>query len=246
MVSRMPVPLLVAIVVAVVAMLIWQRVRLRAGLAENQDKQFGSVTDRLGMRVEEGDPNTNLLYFMEKMGSYKRQLRASGQPYAHSASFVVMDGVEKSEYLVYRRITHSFGCYLDVKLQQRVGPFEVVLRHPNQYLIPMQDLAERAELLEMPSGDAAIDAQFVIRATDARTAAALVPALQILSSQLFVHLAGEGEQLWINFTRMALPYFAGGVEEYMLAIETAACSIEGQPLPARLGAPAVPTKALGQ
>jgi len=116
----MPMPLVLVIVIAVIAMAIWQRLRLKQSLAQNEDKNFGSVADRLGMRVEAGDPNTNLLYFMQQRGSYKRELRASGQPYAHPATFVVMDGVEKTNYLVYRRITHSYGCYLDVKLQQPV------------------------------------------------------------------------------------------------------------------------------
>jgi hypothetical protein len=176
---------------------------------------------------------------MEKMGNYKRTLRASGQPYAHAASFAVMDGVQSSDYLVYKRTTHSFGCFLDLKTQQTVAPFEVVLRSPNQYLIPNQDFVERAELRETPSGNPAIDSQFVIRAADAKTATALVPALQILATQLFVHLAGEGTQIYSSFTRTALPYLSGAAEEYMLGIETAACAIEGLPLPARIGAPSV-------
>ena len=234
----MPIPLVIVFAIGVIAYYIWQRLRLKQNLVQNQDKNFGSIASRLGMRVDEGDPNTNLLYFMEKMGNYKRTLRASGQPYAHPASFAVMDGVQTSNYLVYKRTTHSFGCLLDVKLQQPVAPFEVVLRDPNQYLIPNQDYAERAELRETPSGNPAVDSQFIIRTTDAKTAAALVPALQILSSQLFVHLAGEGDQVYSSFTRTALPYLSGAVEEYMLGIETAACSIEGMQLPARIGAPA--------
>lgn len=231
----MPIPLVIVVAIAVVAMLIWQRMRLRQSLAQNGDKNFGVVADRLGMRVEEGDPNTNLLYFMEKMGNYERSLRASGQPYAHPGSFVVLDGVKTSDYLVYKRSTHTFGCFLDVKLKQTVAPFEVVLRNPNQYLVPHQDFSERSELRETPSGNATIDGQFVIRASDAKLAATLLPALQILATQPFVHLAGEGNQIWMSFTRMALPYFSSAVEEYMLALESAACSVEGMPLPARIG-----------
>lgn len=243
----MPIPLLVVVVIVVVAMVIWQRLRLKQGLAQNQDKNFGAIADRLGMRVEEGDPNTNLLYFMQKMGNYKRTLRANGQPYAHATSFVVMDGYESTNYLVYRRITHSYGCYLELKLKQPVAPFEVVRRNPNQYLIPNQDLSDRVQLRETPSGNPTIDAEFVIRTTDPRVAAALVPALQVLTPQLFVHLAGEGDQLWTNLTRMALPYFAGAVEEYLLGIETAACAIEGAPLPARIATPVLqPQLSVGQ
>jgi hypothetical protein len=242
----MPIPIVIILVVAVVALFIYQRVRLKQGLAENQDKAFGAVADRLGMHVEVGDPSTNLLYFMEKMGNYERELRASGQPYAHPASFQVIDGVKKQDLIVVRRVTRTYGCFLQLKLRVQIPPFEVVLRNPNQYLIPTQEMAERPELREMPSGNPAVDAQFVIRTADPRTAASLAAALQILAQQLFVHLAGEGDELWVNITRMGLPYFAAAPEEYMLAIETAACALEGQPLPARLAIPQAQAKALGQ
>jgi len=241
----MPIPLVIVMVIAVVALLIFQRLKMKQGIAQNADKNFGAVAERLGMRVEEGDPNTNLLYFMEKMGSYERVLRATGKPYGHVATLKVIDSVKKQDFAAFRRVTKSYGCFLQLKLQQQVAPFEVILRNPNQYIIPTEDMAERTDVRESPSGNAAIDAQFIIRAADPRIAAALTPALQILSQQLFVHLAGEGDELWINVTRMGLGYFAHSIEEYMLAIETAACAIEGQPLPARIAIPA-PSKALGQ
>lgn len=48
----MPTPVVVVLVIAVIALFIYQRVRLQHGLAQNQDKTFGAVADRLGMRVE--------------------------------------------------------------------------------------------------------------------------------------------------------------------------------------------------
>ncbi|MGC4069416.1 MAG: hypothetical protein QM784_33145 [Polyangiaceae bacterium] len=84
----------------------------------------------------------------------------------------------------------------------------------------------------------------MIRSAEPGIASLLAPALSVIAQQPFVHLAGEGNQLWITFTRMALPYFASAVEEYMLLLETAACAIDGLPLPARLAAPAAPTQAL--
>ena len=242
----MPLPLVFVLVIVVLGLFIFQRMKLKQGLAENQDKNFGAVADRMGLRVETGDPNTNLLYFMEKMGNYDRELRASGQPYAHIASFLVKDGVKKQDLIAVRRITRTYGCFLQLKLRQPIAPFEVVLRNPNQYLIPTEDMAERVDLQEAPSGNPTVDAQFVIRTLDPRVAAALVPALQILSAQLFVHLAGDGDELWVNVTRMGLPYFSAAPEEYMLAVETAACALEGLPLPARMAVPGAPAKALGQ
>lgn len=242
----MPLPLVIVIVVAVFALFIYQRMRLKQGLAQNQDKNFGAIAARLGMHVEEGDPNTNLLYFMEKMGNYRRELRASGKPYAHAGSFKLVDGVKTQDYIAVRRVTHTYGCFLQLQLQRTVASFEVVLRSPNEYLVPNQELADRTELREMPTGNAAIDAQFIVRSSEPGTAALLAPALEILSQHLFVHLAGDGNELWIGVTRWGLPYFAQAAEAYLLAIETAACALEGQALPARIAVPPVPTTELGR
>ena len=233
----MSIPLLIVVVIATFAMFIWSRKKLKTGMAQSQDKTFGSVAVRMGLRVDEGEPNTNLLYFFEQGGNYKRTLRATGQPYAHATTFWLTDSVERKEFFRYIRTTKSYGCFLEVKPQQPVAPFEVMLRNPHKYIIPPQDLGDRAELREIPSGNPAIDAQFIIRAVDTRVPAALVPALQILSQQLYVHLAGEGDLIWMNMNKTGLAYFSAAAEEYLLAMETAACSFEGKPLPARLMAP---------
>jgi hypothetical protein len=243
----MPIAFVVVVVIAAVVLLVFQRMRLQQGIAQNQDKDFGAIAARLGLRVEVGDPSTNILYFMEQMGNYERELRASGQPYAHPVAFRLVDSVKSQDFVAVRRVTRTYGCFLQLKLRKQIPPFEVVLRSPNQFLIPTRDLAERTELRDALSGDTSVDAKFVIRAADPLLAPLLAPALAVLAQQLFVHLAGEGDELWINVTRMGLPYFSAAPEEYLLAIETAACSIEGLALPARLGVPAMPpTVALGQ
>jgi hypothetical protein len=226
---------IVVIVVAVLGLYGWQFMQRKKSLAENQDKTFGAVAERLGLQVLEGDPNQSLYFFVERHGDYQRQLRAQGTPYGRDAFFTLMDGVKSSEYVVYRRTVHSFGCFLETALQTQTTPFEVVLRNPNPHLPPHEGMEERPELREMPSGDAAIDAKYRIRATDPKVPPALVPALRILEQQIFVHIAGEGDRVWNSFTRGSLPYFAYAVEEYLLALETAACSLEGRPLPARVG-----------
>jgi hypothetical protein len=86
------------------------------------------------------------------------------------------------------------------------------------------------------TGHLALDARFVVRAADPRVGPALVPALQALDAQLFIHLAGEGGAVWMAFTRWGLPYLSYAPEEYLLALESAACAFEGRPAPARLPA----------
>jgi hypothetical protein len=210
---------------------------LSGALAANADKNVGAVAARLGLHVTEGDPNTNLLYFQQPTGDYSRQIVARGEPYGRPVSFTIIDGQKTSEYLVARKVTTKFGCLLEATTQVNVPAFELYLRQPNQYLVPPVEFADRADLKDTPTGVPDLDALFVVRSADPRVAVALVPALKVLSTSLIAHLAGEGNRIWMSFGRYGLPYLGTGPEELLLALESAACGLEGRAAPAGLGAP---------
>jgi hypothetical protein len=228
-----PLPFVYVIVAAVLGLLVWQWRARAAGMAKHSDKTLGAMTQRMGLAVEAGDPSVNLLYFQHPSGQYHRELRASGQPYGRPVTFMLTDGTKISEYIVVRKITMSFGCCLEARVAVGLPPFEVVLRTPNEYLIPHQEMTERG-MPEVRTGRADLDGTFVVRAADPRVGPALVPALEALVGQQFVHLAGEGGAVWMSFTRWGLPYLSYAPEEYLLALESAACAFEGRPAPARL------------
>jgi hypothetical protein len=215
---------------------LWSRRRLSSALASNSDKNVGAVAARLGLQVTEGDPNTNLLYFQQPTGDYARQIVASGKPYGRPVSLTIIDGQKTSDYLVARRVTTKFGCLLEAATQVNVPPFELYLRQPNQYLVPPIEFADRADLRETLTGVPELDALFIVRSADPRVAVALVPALKVLSTSLVVHLAGEGNRIWMSFSRFGLPYLGSGPEELLLALESAGCGLEGRAAPAGMGA----------
>lgn len=217
----------------VVVFAIWSRWKLAKGKREQGDKNVSAVAARLGMGVVEGDGNINLYYFQQPARDFERKIVCHGQPYGRPASWWLMDGQKTNDYLVVRKITHSFGCFLEVQTQIQGPVFEAVLRAPNEYLIPHQELAERGDLHPVSTGNAQLDAMFVVRASDPRVGPALAPALTILASHLYVHLAGSENRIWSSFSRTALPYFGSAAEEYLLAVEAAACAIEGRPIPAQ-------------
>jgi hypothetical protein len=232
------IPWIVYLVVPLaLGLMIWQRRKLSSAIAASGDKSFGAVAQRLGLAITEGDPGINLLYFQQPARDFDRTLSAQGQPYGRPARFTLIDGKKTSNYIVARKITTSYGCFLEVDIQVRVPAFELSLREPNQYLVPNLEFAQRADLNPASTGDPELDRLFLIRAADPRIAPALIPALKVLSTQLAVHMAGEGQKLWISFPRFALPYFAQGPEEFLLALESAACGLEGRPAPARLSLP---------
>lgn len=220
--------------IAIVAWAIYSRKKLAQAQVEHADKSLGAVASRLGMTLSEGDPNLNLLYFQQPHGDFTRRLHMAGQPYGRPASLTVVDGQKTSELIVMRQVTHTFGCFLETTLGFHCPAFEVVLREPNQYLIPNQEFGEREDLVPASTGNPTLDQHFIVRAQDPRLAPALASALNLLSTHFFVHLAGEGQRLWMSFTRVGLASLASAAEEYLLALESAAAGLEGKPMPAQL------------
>ncbi len=222
----------------VLGLFFYQRKRMATTLAANSDKTLGVIASRLGMRVVEGDPSLNLLYFQQPSGDFKRSLRAEGQPYGRPARLTIVDGQKTNEYVVAKKITQTFGCFLEVTLAIRVHPFELTLRSPQQYLAPNLELEHRTELQTVSLADPALEQMFVVRSADPQVPERLRAALQLLSTQQFVHLAGEGDRIWMSFTRFGLASLSYAPEELLLALEAAACGLEGRPAPAGLGMPA--------
>ncbi|MGE5786568.1 MAG: hypothetical protein ACM3ZE_18370 [Myxococcales bacterium] len=126
----MSLSLVIVIVVSVIALCVYQRNRMKQGAAQNQDNKFGAIAARLGMQVEDGEPNTNPHLLMEKVGDYKRELRASSKPYAHAGSLMGTDGVKTNDYIAIRRVVHTCGCSLQLQLQREVAPVIGVVHGP--------------------------------------------------------------------------------------------------------------------
>jgi hypothetical protein len=211
---------------------IWNKMRLKRSMGEHEDKTVRSVAERMGLSVVEGDPQLNLLYFMQPSGDYERTIRLEGRPYGRPVRLWVSDGKKTSEYVVARTITRSYGGRLTVEVPT-APVFEVLLRNPNQYLVVEPEYADRP-LQEVSTGDAMLDAHFIVRAEHPAIGPMLVHALSLLSTHLYVHLAGGNGTLWMRLERMGLSYVASAPAEYLLALETAACGVEGKPAPASI------------
>ena len=221
------------VIALVVGFALYQKKRMGEFKAANADKNLGSVAARLGMTVVEGDPNLNLLLFQQPAGDFERKIRLAGQPYGRPTSFLLFDGKKTNDYVIVRKITQSFGCFLEAQTNVTFPAFEVVLRNPHQYLPPALEFADRPELREVTTGNPQLDARFVIRSIDPRVGPALIPALSVVREHQYVHFAGDGSRVWSSMPRMGLPYFGYAPEEVLLALESAACGLEGRPAPSR-------------
>ena len=218
------------------AWVVWNKRRLKQSMAENSDKNVGAVAERMGLTVAQGDPNLNLLYFMQPSGDFERVISMRGRPYGREVEFWVVDGQKSNEYIVARKITTTFGSRLELHVPN-APVFEVVLRNPNQYLVVGQEYQNLAALREVSTGVPALDAQFIVRAERPEVGPALVGALTLLASHQYVHMVGGSQKVWMKVERMGLPYVAASAPEFLLALETAACGVEGRPAPAQAPLP---------
>lgn len=217
-----------------IAYAVWARLKHRAAVAEHSDKNLGALAARLGLSVVEGDPNLNLLYFQQPSGSYQRTVTLTGQPYGRAVTFWIRDGQKTQEYIVATKTTWTFGSRLELAVPSAPA-FEVMLRNPNQYLRVEPDHVTPS-LPVVSTGVPQLDETFIVRAADPGVATKLVNTLYLLATQSYVHLAGGSGRMWMKIERMALGSFAYSPEEYLLALETAACACEGKPPPAALPA----------
>ena len=222
---------------------IWALIQRQKSMAQHSDKNVGALASRIGLSVIEGDPKLNLLYFQQPMGNYQRQISLAGRPYGRDVEFWVRDGQKTREYVVATHTTLTFGSRLELAVPS-APEFEVMLRNPNQYLTVSPD-SEDPPLPEVSTGVARLDEVFVVRAADPGVGATLVNALYLLASQNYVHMAGGSQRIWMKIERMALGSFAYCPEEYLLALETAACAFEGKPPPAALASPPQPAASPG-
>ncbi|HEX2731965.1 MAG TPA: hypothetical protein VHM70_10175 [Polyangiaceae bacterium] len=214
---------------------IWNKMRLNAGKEEHKDKSLQSFSERMGLQIVQGDPKLNLLYFQQPMGDFQRTIELVGRPYGRGVRFVISDGQRTSQLVVARRVTSSFGCRLSLEAPN-TPTFEVFLRNPtNSALVPTRD-HDALPLHEVRTGNPTLDMLFQVRSDNPNIGPALVPALNLLSTHQYVHLAGGSGQIWMNVERVVLGYVAAAPAEYLLALETAACGLEGRPAPAQMPA----------
>jgi hypothetical protein len=210
----------------------------KALVAEHRDKTLRAVAERLGLTVIEGDPELNLYFFQQPVLDYRRRAVCEGRPYGRPTRLLLVDGQSTEEHLFSRTRTISFGCFLEVPCPAQIPPFEVSLRAPNEYLVPPVFLDDLQGLFEVSTGDPTLDATVRVVSHDPRVGPLLAPALRLLATQPYVHMAGASGTLTISYSRYALPYLAHSPEEQLLALETAACALTGRPAPA---APALGT-----
>jgi hypothetical protein len=220
--------------VIVLAFVAYTFVMRRRGLASTTHATVGSLAQRLGLQLIQGDPSINLYYLAQPNRNYKRNIQLVGAPYGREVKWDLTDGTRSQDFLVLVKVTTTWGCFLVARVNAHVPDFEITLRNPNQYLVPERSLPH---LPEAPTGDPSIDSAYRVAIADPRYAPSLAPAIKALAGQIYVHVIGQGGVVMIPITRVGLSYFVHAAEQYLYALEVLACTLEGRQPPATIAAP---------
>ena len=235
--------LVVPLALAFVGYFVWlQKKRMASALAGSTEYTVGSIAQRLGLNVVEGDSTLNFLYLMQPpgddtFGEFERRVRMVGAPYGRHTELSFADGVTVAKdalnLLITREAIHHYRAALTMSLNANVAPFELTLRTPNEYLRPRCAITGSPGVREASLGNPTWDAQFRLATLDPRVGPVIAHAVSGLAHHLFVHVHAHDGRLEMYITRMGLPYVAHAAEEYLLALETIACALEGRSAPVR-------------
>lgn len=242
----------VVMVVLFGGMFLYQkRIRLQSAATYAQ-YGLGDVARGIGLSVVEGDPGLNLMLVhtahsdakmtaqgntLQKLaGDSAKETRALarghvwGRPYElvyHQRSELEVGLAVKTMKLYF---DFSLACVSSVE----VVPFEIVLRTPQQaYMQPKI----QTSLPPQPTGNAGIDSLLLVKCSDPRFAAAVVPALIPLMTLPWIHIVGGGNEIRVVTTQYTHSCLLMNLATYQQSLEQLACIVEGKPVPNMLPPP---------
>lgn len=214
--------------VLVVGLLVYQFVMRKRGMAATKHATLAALAQRLGMVVIKGDPKLNLHYFDQPARDFKRTLSLHGTPYGRQLTFELNDGADTKEGLLGSTRTTVWGCYLVAHPTVAVPDFEIVHRHPTNYLEPS---IVHENLPEVGLGRPDLDARYRVATADPRIAAALASVAALFEGHTYFHIVAHGGLVMLPLTRYGMPCFVHAAEDMLYMLEAVVCAMEGRVAP---------------
>jgi hypothetical protein len=222
--------LLVSVLV-VGAYLFWMRRRHAAATLASPHTKVGWIARQLGLRILQGDPETNL----GLQGPRPIQVLLEGEPY----------GVRTSIQVGYRITDGSrreSADRIEVASPARRGRFEIRLARPHSALRAASAFDPRDPLPPRRFGDE-LDGLLRIEADDDAVPAMVAPHVGPLLAMGYVHVAGETGRAWFDLScselgergrTMAGAYAFPHAEAIVHLLVSIAASLDGRPAPGAL------------
>jgi hypothetical protein len=167
----------------------------------------GGVAQRLGLTLQSGDPNLNLLLafaqhaqtkdvkdggFFATTSQKETRIEMSGRPDGRDVIFVYGQTTEKSSDLSETKIKRTLEFHLTTSVNAPFDEFEIILR---KAIAPGFEVKGVLAYPEQKFGDPELDQRLILRSPNPKLGASLKEIVRPLAKQSFLHLVGQHGQI---------------------------------------------------
>jgi hypothetical protein len=202
--SQIPIQVFLVPIVGVVAMV--YMVLQRKNALKKYDQQYsnyraGELAQRLGLRLLEGDPLFNLFIRQANVDVLRGptdqkpvhiQIRMQGEPHGVPLELLYLYRVERESDFTTVTWRTWFDFRMTAHAKSPFPPFEVISRSA-----PLGPIAQTQPLAAMPTGNAAVDATYLVATQEPGMAQLLGQVLGGFATfaNAGVHLVGDGRSV---------------------------------------------------
>jgi hypothetical protein len=199
---------------AVLFLVVRRKKQLRGYDQQYSNYRAGELAQRLGLSLVQGDPLFNLFIRqadvdVQRGPADKRpihiELRAQGSPHGAPLELSYLYRVEQETGFSTVTWRTWFDCRLSAQARQPFPPFEVLSR-----TTPFGPIAQTQSLAPMPTGNPAVDRDYVVATQEPAMAALLgqvLPQFGVFQSS-GVHLVGDGRTVSFRMQQDRAPLVA--------------------------------------
>jgi hypothetical protein len=213
------------VIVLMVIAVVYTYVKRQQGYKKVQEQYghltAGAVAQRLGLTLQSGDPNLNLLLafaqhvqakeekegFLSSDSQKETRIEMSGRPDGRDTIFVYGQTTEKAGELGGTKVTRKLEFHLTTAVNAPFDEFEIFLR---KAAMPGLEVKGVLAYPEQKFGDAELDQLLVLRSPNPALGASLKEIVRPLAKQSFLHLVGQHGQIsylaGFNTSSMAVAY----------------------------------------
>lgn len=164
----------------------------------------GSVAQRLGLTLHEGDPNLNLLLafaahakptgnevvnrVFTASSTKETRIEMSGSPGGRDVAFVYGQKAESETMLNHVTTTRTLEFHLSTRVRAPFDSFEIFLRKP---IAPGMEVKGVLAYPEQRFGDPELDGPLILRTNNPALGPMLREIIRPLAKQSYLHLVGD-------------------------------------------------------
>lgn len=173
----------------VVVVLVWQKKNRAQMDQDTQEYRVGSIAERLGMRIERGEPMTNLLVNQAALESQRYDVVLRGERQGVPIELVYFKAVWVEAEFIRSTQYREWEARLTARTGAQFGHFEATLRQPQQWNRVRTYFSQ--PMPELSTGNGRTDSMLRVTGDNPAIAGALGGLLEPLTRLNYVHVIGR-------------------------------------------------------